>query len=97
MKRNRPIPITGTGTGSGHNAPPLTERQVELSAIEAELVKSAVAENTTAKQAADAQLAQRLSPIRSQYKLGDGTRADFRPSKDGKKVVMVVFEPKEPK
>lgn len=91
MKRNRSEPLTG------QNPPALVELMVELSAIEAELVKSAVAENTTAKQAADSQLAQRLSPIRAQYKLGEGTRADFRPSKDGKTVVMVVFEPKEPK
>lgn len=76
---------------NGKNPAP-TERQVKLSDIEAELVKSAVAENQVAKQAADNALAQRLAPIRKQYKLAEGVRADFRPTKDQKSIVMVVFE-----
>jgi hypothetical protein len=76
---------------NGKNPAP-TERYIKLSEVEQELVKSAVAENQVAKQAADNALAQRLAPIRRQYKLAEGTRADFRPTKDQKSLVMVVFE-----
>lgn len=72
--------------------PAPTERYVELTEIEQELVRSAVAESQVAQQQVNAALAQRLAPIRRQHKLAEGVRADFRPTKDGKSLVMVVFE-----
>jgi hypothetical protein len=72
--------------------PTPTERRIELSPIEQELVRVAVAENETAKAVADSALAGRLAPIRAHYKLPAGARADFRPTKDGKQIVMTVFE-----
>jgi hypothetical protein len=81
---------------NGKNPTP-TERQVTLSDIESELVKAAVAENQKAQQTADSVLASRLQPIRAAHKLAEGVRADFRPTKDGKSIVMVVFDEKAAK
>jgi hypothetical protein len=85
MRRNRFPPQPAQPPG-------LIERRINLSAIEGELVKSAVAEHNTARATADGALAQRLAPIRAEHKLGEGVRADFKPTTDGKSIVMVVFE-----
>jgi hypothetical protein len=90
MKKNRTQPSTPGAPAK----PGVTEYQVDLSDIETELVRAAVDENVGAQRAADGALAARLAPIRAHHNLKDGTRADFRPSKDGKRMVMVVFEEK---
>lgn len=82
-------------TSTGTTEPKLVERTVALTDIESELVRAAVAENQTAKQAIDAALAARLAPIRAHHNLKDGTRADFKIGKDGKGMDMVVHEEPE--
>lgn len=89
-KHRTSTPIPGAPATNGATV----ERRIELSPIEVELVQTAAAENNTAKQTADAALAKRLSVIRNAHSLDEGMRADFRPTKDGKSLVMVVFEPK---